>query len=68
MTSPLLLLPAPRRLAYTGGHYALPQDRLILLDVPDPQALRFTAERVQSALEFERTQLAAGCQPRRPSR
>ncbi len=46
----LFLLPVPRQAVYTEGAFALPESRLILLDGPEPQALRPAAERVQRAL------------------
>ncbi|MFZ6029330.1 MAG: glycoside hydrolase family 20 zincin-like fold domain-containing protein [Chloroflexota bacterium] len=46
----LLLCPQPRQVTYSEGAFALEPDRLILLDVPNPQALRFAAGRVRQAL------------------
>ncbi|HEX9018934.1 MAG TPA: glycoside hydrolase family 20 zincin-like fold domain-containing protein [Anaerolineaceae bacterium] len=51
MPDSFLFLPAPRRLTYLDGGYALPDDRLILLDGPEPQALRPAAARFEQALE-----------------
>ena len=45
-----LLLPAPRRLTLTGGEIPLDSERLILIQAESPQALLFTAQRLQRAL------------------
>jgi hexosaminidase len=50
MPKKLLLLPAPRHLKAHPGKHTLADGRLILINSPDPQALLFTAKRVQSAL------------------
>src|SRR5512146_3014650 len=50
MAPSFLLLPAPRRLSSTEGMYSLPENKLILLDPTQPQQLRQTAGRIQSAL------------------
>ncbi len=63
MLPSLLLLPMPRKLEFTSGEYALPEENLILLDTPDPQELTFTAARFQQALQKRfnlRWQTAAG--------
>lgn len=46
----LLLLPTPRHVLFSQGKFTLAADRLIVLDSADPQALRFTASRLQWAL------------------
>lgn len=51
MREPLLLLPAPRRLDLSGGEYSLDRERLILIQAEPPQALLFTAQRLQRALQ-----------------
>jgi hypothetical protein len=48
--SELDLLPAPRHLKMTGGTFTLADERLILLDSPDPQSLLFATNRFQKAL------------------
>ena len=45
-----LLLPEPRHILFSNGILTLSADRLIVLDNADPQALRFTAARLQQAL------------------
>ena len=45
-----LLLPAPRALRLADGAYPLPDHRLIVLDSDAPQALLFSACRLQAAL------------------
>jgi hypothetical protein len=50
MPAPLLFLPVPRRVDFGAGELALPENRLILLDHYQPQALRSAAARVQRAL------------------
>jgi len=44
-------LPYPRSLTWHEGVFALENDRLIALNVDEPQALRFTAGEFQAALE-----------------
>ncbi len=51
MSESLLFLPYPRRVHLPGGTFHLPADRLVLLDGPQPQALRPAAERFLRALE-----------------
>lgn len=51
MTSDLYLLPFPRRLERRAGTFTPLAGRLILLDSPQPQTLRFTAARSQTALQ-----------------
>jgi hexosaminidase len=46
-----LLLPLPRHLMHQPGELALTDDRLILLDAGDAAVLRFTAFRLQQALQ-----------------
>ena len=46
----LLLLPIPRHLSLTEGTLSLSDQHLIVLDAPQPQALRFAAARLQQAL------------------
>lgn len=48
----LLLLPAPRQLNVLNDSLDLPDDRLIVLDAPNPQTLYFSAKRVQAALKL----------------
>jgi len=43
-------LPVPRHLEMTGDRFHLTDGRLILLDSPNPQSLRFAAGRFQQAL------------------
>jgi len=50
MPAPLLFLPVPRRVDLGACEFALPENRLILLDHHQPQALRSAAARVQRAL------------------
>lgn len=50
MNKELLLLPAPRKLEYTGEVYRLSNNRLILLEGPDLAALRFAALRFRVVL------------------
>jgi hexosaminidase len=45
-----VLLPQPRQIELLEHAHVLRGDRFILLDVPDPQALRFAAQRFQTAL------------------
>jgi hypothetical protein len=45
-----LLLPVPRHVALSGGTFALPDRRLIVVNTSDPQALRFAALRLQRTL------------------
>jgi hexosaminidase len=47
----LLLLPQPRRVTITGGYLPVAPARLIVLDGPEPAALRFSALRLQAALQ-----------------
>lgn len=51
MDGTVQLLPAPRRVERQEGSLALAAGRLILLDGPDPQALRFEALRLKSAIK-----------------
>jgi hypothetical protein len=44
------LCPQPRQLTLLDGNFAIEPDRLILLDAPDPQVLRFAAGKVCQAL------------------
>jgi hexosaminidase len=44
------LLPIPRSLSLTEGSWAVPDKKLILLDGPQPQALRLAADRLKAAL------------------
>ncbi len=44
------LLPYPQRLTATTGHYRVPAEALIALDVPEPQQLRLAAALVQAAV------------------
>lgn len=44
------LLPAPRSLTFTAGSYPLEDRRLVLLDGPQPQELRFSAGRFLEAM------------------
>ena len=46
------LLPQPRAVEYSGGAFALPEKRLIVLDGPEPQALRAAGSVVQSTLRL----------------
>ena len=50
MSTMLNLLPTPRHLEMTGGTFVLTDERLILLDSPNPQSLLFAAGRFQRAL------------------
>ena len=50
MTEKLLLLPMPRHIEHLTGSCSLTGERLILLDAPNPQGLRFAAARLQQAL------------------
>lgn len=45
-----LLLPEPRHILFSNGILTLSADRLIVLESADPQALHFTAARLQQAL------------------
>jgi hexosaminidase len=47
MLDTLALLPAPRHIEMTEGTFALADQRLILLDSAEPQALRFAAAHIQ---------------------
>lgn len=47
MTTQPILLPMPREMRLTGGHYSLPQTALLVIDSP---ALRFEGQLVQQAL------------------
>jgi hexosaminidase len=51
MPEKLTLLPAPRHLQFLEGTFILSQDRLILLDSPEPQNQRFSASRCQKVLQ-----------------
>ncbi len=51
MTNDLLFLPKPRQLTYLGGTISCLDKKLIILDGPAPQHLRFTAGRVKRALQ-----------------
>lgn len=46
----LTLLPQPRTLTLAGDAFGLPPQALIALEAPEPQRLRFTAERLQAGL------------------
>jgi len=50
MSQTLVLLPAPRSLTPTDSTFILPETALIVLDAPEPQAIRFAAERLQKSL------------------
>ncbi len=50
-TASFTLVPFPRTLEETGGTLTLPSDKLIVLDAPRAADLRFTAHRVQDALD-----------------
>ena len=50
MERSLVLLPRPQHLILEEGVFVLPHQRLIVLDAPDPQEVRFTAHRLQQAL------------------
>ena len=50
MSASPLLLPAPRAVRLTDGGYALHDQRLIVLEGDAPQALLFSARRLQAAL------------------
>lgn len=50
MTDQLLLLPMPQQVERLTGNYSLTGERLILLDAPNPQGLRFAAGRLQQTL------------------
>lgn len=50
MPDAYLFLPAPRRLSYLEGIYSLPEERLIVLDGPQPQCLRSAAARFQQEI------------------
>lgn len=61
--SDLLLLPRPRSITVTGGYLTLTAARLIVLDGPEPAALRFSAHRLQAALQEQagvRWEIVAG--------
>jgi hexosaminidase len=45
------LLPTPRQFELTGGSFKFTGKKLILLETPDPQALLFTATRLQTWLK-----------------
>ncbi len=47
----LTLLPQPRSLTLLDGIFSLLENRCILLAVPEPQAISFTARRIQQALQ-----------------
>ena len=47
----LVLLPQPRQIELLEHAHVLRGDRFILLEGPDPQALRFAAQRCQAALQ-----------------
>lgn len=51
MTKQLLLLPTPRHLSLTGEKFTLSGERLIVLDYEQPQALLFSARRLQGVLK-----------------
>jgi hypothetical protein len=51
MHEPLILLPMPRFLTLTGGAHTLLENRLVLLETPEPQALLFSAMRFIRALK-----------------
>ena len=46
-----LLLPNPQQISMQDGGYNIPNGKFILLDSPNPGALRFTASRLQTALK-----------------
>ena len=50
MSQPFILLPQPQVIETKEGFYSLIDNRLLLLDSPSPQALCFTAQRLQRAL------------------
>ncbi|MBA2390884.1 MAG: glycoside hydrolase, partial [Geodermatophilaceae bacterium] len=45
-----LLLPQPRHLSLVDGSFSITDRHLLVLDSPDPQALRFGATRLQETL------------------
>jgi hexosaminidase len=51
MAKKLVLLPSPRKLKNQTGTFVIAEGRLILIESPEPQALLFTAKRIQSALK-----------------
>ena len=51
MTDNPLLLPAPHHLVRQDGTFTLPDEKLIVLDAADAQALRFSAEQLQISLQ-----------------
>jgi len=53
MTSLPQLLPAPREVSLASDSYLLADRRLIILDTPDPQALLFSARRLQASLRAD---------------
>lgn len=63
MTPPLLLLPVPRQLALEDGIFALPKQRLLVVDAPDVQTVLHTANVLSRALRAHAEvtwELAAG--------
>ena len=53
MTSLPQLLPTPREISLASDSYLLEDRRLIVLDSPDPQALLFSAHRLQASLRAD---------------
>jgi hexosaminidase len=51
LSNQLSLLPLPQKLTYSTGTTTLPDNKLIVLDGPAPQSLRFTAARLQQTLQ-----------------
>lgn len=51
MSDTLSLLPTPRQLTLTGDEFVIPQEALIVIDSPDPQALAFSAQQLREALD-----------------
>jgi hypothetical protein len=51
MMKELVLLPQPGQIDVLEQAHGLRADRFILLDAPDPQTLRFAAQRFQAALQ-----------------
>ena len=51
LSNHLTLLPLPQKLTYLADATILPDNKLMVLDSPAPQNLRFTASRLQQALQ-----------------